>query len=52
MLVLALRLLPETDPGPRDSRLDPVGVVLLGAGTVLILLPLIGADASLADRPW
>ncbi len=52
VLVLALRLLPETDPGTRDSRLDPVGVVLLGAGTVLILLPLIGTDASLADRPW
>lgn len=52
VLLLALRLLPETDPGPTDSRLDPVGVVLLGAGTVLILLPLIGAEADLAGRPW
>ncbi len=53
VLVLALRLLPETDPGPRDSRLDPVGVVLLGAATVLVLLPLIESpDAELTSRPW
>lgn len=52
VLVLALRLLPETTVDSSDSRLDPVGVVLLGAGTVLILLPLIGADADLADRSW
>ena len=52
-LVLALRLLPKVDPGRRDSRLDPVGVLLLAVAVVLILLPLLGdSGAALTDRPW
>ncbi|MEJ7704922.1 MAG: MFS transporter [Geodermatophilaceae bacterium] len=52
-LVLALRLLPQLDPGSPDTRLDPVGVVLLGAAVLLVLLPLLGeSDSDLAGRPW
>lgn len=56
VFVLGLRLLPVTET-TSDSRLDPVGVVLLGAATILVLLPLIGeaevdAGAGVAARPW
>lgn len=55
--MLALRLLPQFVPGSPDARLDPVGVVLLGAGVLLVLLPLLGesgsdSDSDLAGRPW
>ncbi|MEU4383428.1 MFS transporter [Micromonospora echinofusca] len=41
-VVLGWRLLPARPAGPRDHRrLDPVGVLLLGAGVLLVLLPLV-----------
>ncbi|KAA1418438.1 MFS transporter [Mumia zhuanghuii] len=52
-LVLALRWLPKAERGRRES-LDPVGVLLFGAATFLVLLPLIegGQGEALASRPW
>jgi len=53
VLVLAVRLLPEPASGRQDTRLDPVGVLLLGAATVLILLPMISeSGVPLGERPW
>ncbi|MFG1780105.1 MFS transporter [Micromonospora sp. NPDC049051] len=41
-VVLGWRLLPGRPAGPHDRRrLDPVGVLLLGAGVLLVLLPLV-----------
>ncbi|MCM0673939.1 MFS transporter [Micromonospora phytophila] len=41
-VVLGWRLLPADSRGRRDSRrLDPVGVLLLGLGVLLVLLPLV-----------
>ncbi|MEU4773908.1 MFS transporter [Micromonospora sp. NPDC023644] len=41
-VVLGWRLLPGRPAGPRDHRrLDPVGVLLLGVGVLLVLLPLV-----------
>jgi len=46
-IVLALRYLPVRPPGEaRHERLDPVGVLLLGAGVLLLLLPLV------QEREW
>ncbi|HET6633868.1 MAG TPA: MFS transporter [Streptomyces sp.] len=47
-LVLARRLLPgpESDAAPCARDLDPVGVVLLGGGVALLLLPLV------QERQW
>ncbi len=51
-LALVPKLLPPTPTGRRQS-LDPVGVLLFGAATVLVLLPLVsGSRTSLAARPW
>ncbi|MBW9215981.1 MFS transporter [Mumia sp. zg.B53] len=52
-LVLALRWLPRSELGPRES-LDPVGVLLFGAATFLVLLPLVEGTRgeSLSSRPW
>lgn len=51
--VLALRLLPRDTVSGQDSRLDPVGVLLLGAAVVLVLLPLtLGSGGDFAARPW
>ncbi|GAA2712091.1 MFS transporter [Micromonospora olivasterospora] len=46
-VVLGWRLLPTRPAGTADrNRLDPVGVLLLGAGVVLVLLPLV------QERQW
>ncbi|SFF87069.1 MFS transporter [Blastococcus tunisiensis] len=43
---LAWRLLPEPDPSRERHDYDPLGVVLLGAGIVALLLPLV------QERQW
>src|SRR3954447_9853245 len=40
-VILARRWIPVFSPSSRRSALDPIGVVLLGAGVVLLLLPLV-----------
>ena len=40
-VVLAMRLIPGHPAGHRRERLDPIGVVLLGAAMLLLLLPLV-----------
>jgi predicted MFS family arabinose efflux permease len=53
LVFLALRYLPTADRGPKPS-LDPVGVLLFGTATLLILLPLVGGSggSALSQRPW
>lgn len=53
LLVMAHRWLPEAATGRRQS-LDPVGVLLFAAATVLVLLPVVEGDQgrSLGQRPW
>jgi predicted MFS family arabinose efflux permease len=53
LLVLARKWLPVAAEGRRQS-LDPVGVLLFAAGTVLVLLPVVEGERgqSLAERPW
>ncbi|GGS64707.1 MFS transporter [Streptomyces daghestanicus] len=50
-LLLGARLLPRVAPGPR-GRLDPVGVLLLGAGILALMLPLVLAEAGGLSRLW
>lgn len=50
-LLLGARLLPRAAPGPR-GRLDPVGVLLLGAGILVLMLPLVLAEAGGLSRLW
>ncbi|AVT38259.1 MFS transporter [Plantactinospora sp. BB1] len=52
-ILFAWRLLP-TGPGRRASRkgLDPVGVLLLGAGVVLLLLPLVQRQQWHGPLKW
>ncbi|MFD6151484.1 MFS transporter [Streptomyces sp. NPDC060243] len=53
-LVLAHRLLPDT-PGARGVRLrelDPVGVLLLGAGVVALLLPFVQSRQWPGDKKY
>jgi len=52
-LVLALRWLPRSERGPRES-LDPVGTLLFAAATFLVLFPLVEGSGgeSLSSRPW
>jgi EmrB/QacA subfamily drug resistance transporter len=53
--VLALRLLPAPSAAQRRRRqsLDPVGVLLLGAGVMLLLLPLVErGSVGAAGMPW
>lgn len=53
-LVLAARLLPDTPSAGRVTlrRLDPVGVVLLGAGLLALLLPFVQAQQWPGSRKW
>ncbi len=54
-IALVRTLLPAPPPVTERRRqsLDPVGVLLFGAATVLVLLPLVeGSSTSLASRPW
>ena len=50
-LVLAARLLPRMQPGPRQ-HVDLVGVGLLGAGVLALMLPLVLAEAGGLARLW
>ncbi|MDN0197880.1 MFS transporter [Streptomyces sp. S.PNR 29] len=50
-LLLGSRLLPRVAPG-RRGRLDPLGVVLLGAGILALMLPLVLAEAGAMHRLW
>lgn len=45
-VVLALRLLPSRPSRGRSESLDPVGVVLLGAGVLLVLFPLVELESN------
>ncbi|SFN83603.1 drug resistance transporter, EmrB/QacA subfamily [Geodermatophilus obscurus] len=49
--VLALRLLPPGGGG-RRGRVDGVGVLLLGAGALAVLFPLVQAEAGGLSRLW
>jgi EmrB/QacA subfamily drug resistance transporter len=50
---LALRLLPAATKQSREAKgLDPVGVVLLGIGIVLLLLPLVEARSGAGPVLW
>jgi EmrB/QacA subfamily drug resistance transporter len=50
---LALRLLPAgSSRGQRLKGLDPVGIVLLGLGIVLLLLPLVESRSGPGPRLW
>nr|WP_255954978.1 MFS transporter [Streptomyces sp. ODS25] len=53
-LVLAHRLLPDTPTAGRLTirRLDPVGVLLLGAGVFTLLLPFVQAQQWHGPRKW
>ena len=50
-LVLAARLIPRVDPGPRQ-RADLVGAGLLGGGVLALMLPLVLAEAGGLARLW
>jgi EmrB/QacA subfamily drug resistance transporter len=52
-IVLGWRLIPATPPEQRHREsLDPVGVVLLGVGVVLILLPLVQRQQWPGRAKW
>jgi len=53
VLLLVRKLLPRTEPGPKQS-VDPVGVGLFAVSMLLVLLPLVGSGESqpLSRRPW
>ena len=52
-LLLAARLVPSSPRGDRrDLHLDLVGVLLLGAGVLSLLLPLVAAESSRPGRLW
>jgi EmrB/QacA subfamily drug resistance transporter len=53
LVALARRWLPKVE-GSRSASLDPVGVVLFAAATLLVLLPVVGGSQgqSLSSRPW
>ncbi len=50
-LVLAARLIPRTEPGPR-GHIDLPGVALLGGGVLALMLPLVEAEAGGLRRLW
>ncbi|MDG4800759.1 MFS transporter [Micromonospora sp. WMMD980] len=52
-MVLGWRLMPGRPEGqPRRHRLDPVGVLLLGAGVTVILLPLVQREQWQGSAKW
>lgn len=50
-LVLAARLIPRTEPGPR-GHLDVVGALLLGGAVFAVLLPLVRVSADGLALAW
>jgi EmrB/QacA subfamily drug resistance transporter len=50
--VIGLYILPKDRPRSEDHRLDGVGALLLGAGVVFVMLPLIEASSSGAKPGW
>jgi EmrB/QacA subfamily drug resistance transporter len=54
LVVLARRWLPRAAARDRSASLDPVGVLLFAAATLLVLLPVVGGTQGqpLSDRPW
>lgn len=50
-LVLAARLIPRTEPGPR-GHVDVVGVALLGGTVLALMLPLVEAESDGLRRLW
>ncbi|MEI4272619.1 MFS transporter [Klenkia sp. LSe6-5] len=51
-LLLAARLLPKGRPSGTSTDIDVVGTLLLGVGAVLVLLPLVQAEAGGLNRLW
>ncbi len=51
-VVLAWRLLPAGLASGRRQSLDPVGVLLLGAGVLLLLLPLVDSGSNGFSTLW
>nr|WP_312034132.1 MFS transporter [Actinoplanes sp. TBRC 11911] len=51
-VVLARRWIPVLATGRRGESLDPVGVVLLGTGVVLLLLPLVQERSWQSGAKW
>jgi EmrB/QacA subfamily drug resistance transporter len=52
-LVLAARLVPASSPaGARDTHLDLVGSLLLGAGVLGLLLPVVATESGGASSLW
>lgn len=49
---LALRLLPSSSGRQPYRGLDPVGVFLLGAGVLLLLLPIVQSQTWSGWQPW
>jgi len=50
--VLATRLLPKGRPSGTSTDIDVVGVLLLGVGATLVLLPLVQAESGGIARLW
>ncbi len=51
-VVAALRLLPATAGRQQAKSLDPFGAVLLGAGVLCLLLPLVESQSWSGPLPW
>lgn len=51
-VVMALRLIPHDATARERERLDPVGVILLGAAMLLVLLPLVEVRQLSASATW
>ena len=51
-IVLALRLLPASSGRRPSASLDPVGVLLLGVGVLLVLLPLVQERSWTGATKW
>lgn len=52
LIPVALRILPAHPPQARRAGLDPIGVVLLGAGLVTLLLPFVQAEQWHGSLKW
>jgi EmrB/QacA subfamily drug resistance transporter len=53
-MIFAWRLLPPADPAKRHAKhdLDPIGVVLLGLGAVVLLLPFVQEQSWPGGAKW